>query len=61
MPPRRDGSGTSLPARDAGSPTSAGHPGTGPARYGHMVPLRGTARLIRYLSTIESTHELLTM
>src|SRR5215468_3574673 len=28
------------------------------ASYGHTVPLRGTTRLIRYLSTAESTHEL---
>ena len=46
---------------DAGSLTTAAGHGRPLARYGHMVPLRGVTRLIRYLSTAESTQELLTM
>ena len=60
MPPTAGGSGKSLPA--PGARPSPGWRARGstvvPGGYGHKVPLRGGTRLIRYLSTAESTHEL---
>jgi hypothetical protein len=59
MPQAGSGSGKSLPARAARPSPAAGARDTARAGgYGQMVPLRGTARLIRYLSTAVSTHEL---
>jgi hypothetical protein len=61
MPPVADGA-KSLPAPSPGSRAAGNTLGAAAlARYGHMVPLRGTTRLTRYLSTAESTHELPTM
>ena len=57
MPPAGGGSGKSLPAWSAW-PSLARARGRGSAGYGHRVPLRGGTRLIRYLSTAESMHEL---
>ena len=61
MPPHVAGGATSLPAWGTGPPAAGACQAAARSGYGQMVPLRGGTRLIRYLSTVEFTHELSTM